>query len=347
MYYSRINNTICFGDVKQAALYFDHVIPLDCAQWIEMDRQGDFKYQIYADLLGLKNQTVSEQKKITDKFVKDSDELFAKVYMTYTLIDSDFKSMNCSRFMKDLYSEPGELIDFMTAVAFIYQGFKDERYLKNHETDWSAMFATFHVLDVKMNDFNFRKLLFLIFSSLPYRTNKISLTLPPTTSDFLKPNDNDLTFTLSNIPLIDTSSVDWETIIDIRNNQDAKRKLTNLRLFMHKNYVGKSKEFIEDDLSEKIMEYENICRDYRIETKISMLSSLMHSKSILAMAVTSVFAILVNEPMVASTAMLSGVSLEIGKICLEAAKRKHAFHVLERNHELAYIIDCKSKFKRG
>ena len=40
--------------------------------------------------------------------------------------------------------------------------------------------------------------------------------------------------------MVSTDNADWDQIIELQNDQDAKRKLRNLRLFFYDNYKDKS-----------------------------------------------------------------------------------------------------------
>ena len=150
---------------------------------------------------------------------------------------------------------------------------------------------------------------------------------------------------LSNIHLVDTNAASWEQIIEFRKDKNARKKLRNLRLFVHENYTNKSPAFIEDDLNKRLEQYYYVCRDFGFETKVSLMSCLFDSKTIMGTFVLSLGASLMGEPFLASGALFSGMSIEVGKISIEIAKKRYAYHKLNRDHPLAYIIEAKKLTK--
>ncbi len=156
---------------------------------------------------------------------------------------------------------------------------------------------------------------------------------------------NDISLSLVGIPIVDTSRLSWDKLLEFRKDSDSREKLRNLRLFLHQNYQGKSQEYIQDDLMKRLDQFEQTCKDWDFETRHSIMSLLINSKNIKAAFSATAGAILLGQPVVASGIALSGVSFELGKICLEITKRNHTFSKLLRDNDIAYLIDAKKKFK--
>jgi len=152
---------------------------------------------------------------------------------------------------------------------------------------------------------------------------------------------NDLLLSLVGLELINTENVSWEQIIEIRKDLDSLSKLRRLRLFLYKNYSNQSSAYIEDDINERIDSYLNTCKKYDFDTRVSTFDILLNSKSTIALGLGAMMAIVAGSPIVGTSAILTGASIEVGKLCLNIAKRKHSFSNFENDHDLAYILKLK------
>lgn len=154
-----------------------------------------------------------------------------------------------------------------------------------------------------------------------------------------------LEIVISNIELIDTSKAEWKQILEFRNDKEAKRKLCKFRLFLYENYVGKSKDYIEDHLQQKIEDYEKASKEHGFKLKDGMLLSLLESKSFLGSTSLGVFGILTGEFTITAVA-LAPSAIELGKIGIKIRKAKRAIQSFKDNHELAYIFEARKRIKK-
>ena len=157
---------------------------------------------------------------------------------------------------------------------------------------------------------------------------------------------DDISVMLSGIELIDTKSATWEQIIEFRDSEEAKTKLRNLRLFLQSNYVGKSRQYIEDDFGKRMDDYASVVKEFGFDVKMSALTFISNSKNIQTFGTASLAAALLGEPVLASASLAAGIGLEVLKATIEFSQKKHAFEKLKGEHELSYIIDFKKKIKK-
>lgn len=146
---------------------------------------------------------------------------------------------------------------------------------------------------------------------------------------------------LAKLPLIDTSKADWKHILEIRKDKVSINKLRKLKTFFHKNYSGKEKNYIQDDLLSRIEEYNNTVKDWGFETITSSLTLL--NTSITSVGSSLILA-LTGQPL--EVAAASGICVGIGNVVLHLAKEKHKLMKLGRDHPLAYIIETKKKLEK-
>jgi len=123
-------------------------------------------------------------------------------------------------------------------------------------------------------------------------------------------------------------------------------KLRNLRLFLSRNYEGRSKAFIEDDLCKLLEDYERARKVHGFDTKISMLSQVFSSKFLQVGTAAALAFAVAGQPLPAT---LSGVSagvlatFELAKVGIELIKGRHTLRELKASHDLAYIIEAKQR----
>jgi hypothetical protein len=178
-----------------------------------------------------------------------------------------------------------------------------------------------------------------------YHLQKIPIILMPLDElDSSSTNEN-IVLKLANLQLVDISNTSWEHILEFRKDEKAKTSLRKLILFFHKNYIGKSKTFIEDDLNNLLEDYKNSVKDWGFETKTSTISMLLSSKTLLGTIGATITSVFLNVPSIAVLTAGAGVSLEIGNITLHILKRKYELSKLRRNHPLSYIIDAQKNLK--
>lgn len=148
----------------------------------------------------------------------------------------------------------------------------------------------------------------------------------------------DPSITLSKLNLVDTSRAEWRQIIELRKDIESHRKLAKLRLFIHKNYADCSFAHIEDDLSQRIEEYERVTKKFGLKTTLSSLSMLLDIKALQASAGAGLVAGLFGGPLVGLSA---AAAIEIGKIAVNIAEKHHDLKDWQSGHELAFIFDTK------
>ena len=157
---------------------------------------------------------------------------------------------------------------------------------------------------------------------------------------FIRKGYNDaLEIILNGIKLIKTNNASWEQILEIRDDEDAIKKLRNFRLFIYNNYSGKSPSYIEDSINKIIDEYEESCKKHGFELILSSLSQLLDSKSFLASVFIAMFGILKN----ADACVYTGAGISISKIAIELLSKRLDFESKKTNHELAYVFSIQQK----
>jgi len=148
----------------------------------------------------------------------------------------------------------------------------------------------------------------------------------------------------SNVAEIDVSGRSWDQLREFRIDDDSRRALRNYRLFWFENYSQKSPNFIEDDLTRRFEALENACRKHGFDVTLKTLGNLLNSKSLLSTAAISLVAALTRQPHLLGAALTTGISVEVGRITLEIAKARLEHREFLRHNDLLYLYNLKKKF---
>jgi hypothetical protein len=329
--YDDFSKVICLGNLKQAALYYDHVIPL-----LLKDIPG-FEYLDNKNAIG-----------------KDID-LGKKVIESLLVSDE-------SHAVQDLVYLAGHKRDGVFSYPFINSSYRD---IINTESASEIGAYNFYKTDsrskmrdqpiigfglgggnlglrlIKHNEVSIRGILDKFIEE--YKISSANILFPQSLVN-TSPS-NDIFLSLSSLPLIDTEKSTWEQIIEIRKDEKSKNNLKQMRVFLSTNYEGKSKAFIEDDLNIRLMKHRDAVDAHGLETKLTCLSTLANSKNIITTSSVAMMAILLGEPGLSTVTLMTGVCLEVANISIEIAKGKFNLTKIRRDHELAYVFDTNETLK--
>ena len=307
------STVLCFENFKEAALYFERVLPLNMGRM-----QGDSSIhdvlvgypesipsKVLLHLIDGKEGDITSESHATRIF-----ELFGTKWLKF--------AKQAEPFAKLWLSSPGSQ--------------EDHRIIDEYSKLRQAYLADANDLKGRVIRTIFRD----YAASLGFE--KFCVMLPTTNKHSYHQSDPSLT--LTGLNLIDTKEADWRQIIDIRKDIESHRKLTRLRLFIHDNYSGRSFSYIEDSISQCLYDYEQIVKKFGFRTVLSSLSMLLDSKSLQTSISTGLIAGLFGGPLIG---LSTTAAIEIGKIAVNLAEKQHELKNWKSGHELAYLIRIKEK----
>jgi hypothetical protein len=166
-------------------------------------------------------------------------------------------------------------------------------------------------------------------------------TVPRAIEEAREPND--LGIHLAALRLIDIQKTSYEQILELREDQEAKRKLTRLRLFAYENYQGKSQSFIQDDLMTRIADYESTVKKWSFETKSAVMTALMDSKLVAGGIAGSFLSAYMNQPLLAIASAAGAAGIAIGKVTIEIGKKRFELQKAMAENPVSYITYAKEK----
>lgn len=322
--------TYAFGDmnlIKQTALFYDCIVPFP----FEKFQNGNSNLSCTSESV-VKSISEYMSYQVFDRLLHPISTIFRNEHELAKIYGSSIYSFTCyfkmelmemEDFSQKLYNQENVNADLLNKPKKVYS-------------------KTYNSFEEMKEDLNFDDCEEETISR-PEEMKRfgfdINYVMPSTKLCSPKATMEDISVILSGIDLIDTEKASWEQIIDYRQDENAKKKLRNLRLFLQTNYAGKSRQYIEDDFGKRIDDYNSVVKEYGFNKKKSVISFLANSKNIRTFGTASIASILLGHPIAATGSALTGICLEILNGTLEFITQKHAFNKFKEGHELSYIMD--------
>ena len=330
---------ICLGPAKEAALYFDHVFPLDLNAHIAM---------MFA---GAMDRTL-ERKEILSPCVPSisSDEFdavissllgenklakggyHAQASLALTLFSARVTLGNCGggpQQMDDLIleSEWYAIPEFREVLDACYQNGRLERAdlyrfgALFEEIVEAAGFKRCPTWDADRRVPN--------ISGVPVFSSRMS---------------NDYFAAVSGLAMVDASKVSWEAIIEFRKRKESRAALRDLRLFLENDFEGKDTNFVIDTLLSRIERHEAELKVWGFELANRTLGVAVSKESLLSTSLASLSASLFGAPLTAAAGAAMAITVgscavEVGQAIIERKKGK-------LGDPVRYLTSLKDKFHR-
>ena len=147
---------------------------------------------------------------------------------------------------------------------------------------------------------------------------------------------------VTRLPIIDTSLLEWDQLLEIKTDSRSLAKLRRLRTFLFERYKNKDDQYVQDSILKTLNDYHETCRRHGITTTLSTLQLLLDSKSLIGALGISLLGVLSGNPAATAISLAGGSIIEIGKMSIHIAEKKLEFESFKSNHELAYLIDIQT-----
>lgn len=300
-----MKTVVCFEEVKQAALYFDRVLPISFRKMQGTGTDIEFEFPERIPSRAMINIVFD------DNSINESDN------QRYTAIGEIVDNW-------DVFRKKVSEYNYSTANSSLNESYKElaDAYLENRTHDQYG--------PIRLHFQDYAK-------SLGIKNSDI--LLPSNTSEY-ELETSDPVLSLSNLNLIDVDRASWEQITEIRNDLESRRKLQRLRSFLAKNYSNKSSSFIEDDISRGLEDYDVARSKHGFDTVTSSLSIILDSKNIQSVAAAGIGSAFFGGPLVGITTV---AALELSKFAIEFSKKRKSMIDWQTTHDLAYLVQLDSK----
>lgn len=179
-----------------------------------------------------------------------------------------------------------------------------------------------------------------------YDLDKLPVDSTGLNSPYNSATTSDPMMVLGSLSLIDADRCSWEQIVEFRRDSHALDMVRRLRLFAYENYSGKSKSFIEDDISTRIADYEMAVRKWGFETAQGALNEVLTSPATAVSAAGSLVCVLSGATTAAAISALIGAAFQVGRAVLEVKKRQLDLLNLRTANPASFISYARDQLQR-
>ncbi|AKR42220.1 hypothetical protein [Methylophilus sp. TWE2] len=319
--YKSDSNVICAKNFKSAALYFDRVLPLYLGSDRGVKEANDWMMGYPAEeipsraLVNLIDKTVVPKNSFSHAH-RVMEEIRHGAWMPFAQ----------------------KILPYGNPYLSHKYDFQEQKTVDELSNNYKKIIEAY-LNDVTLNGSDSIRKIFKDYASA---VGIVDFDVLQFCSDSSSMPFKDPSVTLANIQLIDTANTEWEQIIEIRKDERSHQKLKRLKLFLTKDYQDCSLQFIEDDLSQQIFDYEQTCKNYGFNTFSSSLSLLLDSRNLQATLGASLLAAIFGGPL---SGLAVGATIEIGKLAINFAEKQHELKNWKNGHHLAYIFEVKERLK--
>lgn len=298
-----MQSVICFKDLKAAALYFDRVLPVS------------FRY-----MAGTGSGIVAN---------------FPEPIPANALVDIVFDQIPSSK--DEHYRLFGRVVDGWGDFANRVQRYRTTKNDSSVNDDYNDLHEAY-LHDAAIEGLSPVRQQFSQFAeSLGIHASAVLL---PSDARAAAPIGEDPVVRVAGLGLIDVNRATWEQIVEVRRDPKSRIQLQRLRSFLTEKYSNKSLAFIEDDLAQRISEYDRVRRKHGFELVTGSISALLDSSNLQAAAASGLAFAFLGGPWLGASA---ATVIELGKASLEFAKRRRTIVDWQDSHELAYVVELQSR----
>jgi hypothetical protein len=161
-------------------------------------------------------------------------------------------------------------------------------------------------------------------------------------SEYKPGNYSVITASLENLKPVQEGTMDWPQVIEFRSDKDAHRKYRRMIHWLDGNMLGRSQEFVEDEIAAEIEDYERALRKHGLDTCLGILKDILDPKVLVA--ATAVGGALFQVDSLLGVLAGSGITLAnvVVKAVKDARDLKSA-NEASRGH-IAYILQLHDRF---
>ena len=305
-----LKNGLAIGSAKEAALYFDKVVPLDLiAGATQRENEQSIAVQ-------------ENPERIVKSLLPDVYDPMS-FYRGHAGIAQAFWDLVG---LRQIHQDTGSCAAFFDLdQAYVTEARRNVKIVFNEDIDSIAIDieADEHDFDDygrrinRMLNNGLQSIGFSLFSTWHdpfYGTSVVDAPSGTTLSA------DSISVVLQGLDLIDADKLSWKKILDIRKDKKALAELRDLRLFLHETMVGLEKEAAIDKIQSCLYRYRERVGVLRLETVKKSISMVVSNKGIAltalgALASFALYGVPVDPATLVTTALAAvkgGVTLNLG-----------------------------------
>lgn len=328
---AKLNDTVvAYSNLKEAALYFDHVIPDPTYIIDTVFREGIRRGEVGKDFL---DEAVAFA---TSEFGSDTElllppELLAdKQYFTlarkvpvWLVLNAVVKGYRDDpRFSVEAAKESINQVNSALGVSMLHN---------------RALEASANALHAKYPG-----------DLLPVVIPDDWVTIPEYIQSTIVSDDVHPEYRLGLVGanFVDTDHASWDQIHEFREDGDSRKKLARLRRFLDGEYEGKSEAFIAEDLYRRMETHDQIAKKFGFDVKSSIFEAVLNSETLQNIIVGATgFAAFFGRPMEAMAVGAVSTLYEVGKAKVTLERKRFEFNQIVEKNPLGYIVKANDDLK--
>ncbi|MFH1892076.1 MAG: hypothetical protein ABIK83_05260 [Candidatus Zixiibacteriota bacterium] len=150
---------------------------------------------------------------------------------------------------------------------------------------------------------------------------------------------------LTELEVVVEELLKWQQVLDFRADEEARAKFRRMVHWLDADMIGRSHEFIVDEIAKRLEEYMSALRKHGIRTVLGAMSAVFDPKSLAFTCGAAKFA---TDAIGPEAGVLAGGSFLIGKMALNIARNMLDIDDRKDAHkEIAFVIEVREKFAAG
>lgn len=145
---------------------------------------------------------------------------------------------------------------------------------------------------------------------------------------------------LSGLSIVDEKRLTWEQVLQFRSDRDALQKYRRLVHWLDKDMVAKPQAFIEDEIAERLENYERSLAKHGIKTIVGTVQEALDGKLLAGASAIAGSFTLAGHP---TLGVLAGTGLLVGKVAIRLAETFLNLDDIARgsNSEISWVYEVK------
>lgn len=154
------------------------------------------------------------------------------------------------------------------------------------------------------------------------------------------PGDYDVVVSsLADLQIVNEESLEWEQVLQFREDEEARKKYGRLIHWLDKELVGRDQAFIEEEIAQKLDDYEWAIRKHGFEWSLGCLSAIVDLPSVIGGGVSFAALFAAGHPGIG--ALVAGLTVG-SRLAVNIVKEQLAIADAGRS-EIAYVYELKRK----
>lgn len=162
---------------------------------------------------------------------------------------------------------------------------------------------------------------------------------------YQKANREAIIVTLDDLDIVDEEQLSWEQVIEFRHDKENRKKYRRFLHWLDKEMVGKSQDYIENEIAIKLDDYQSALTKYGIKTIAGTIEESLDGQMFLKALAAGEALNLAGYP---NLGFLVGTGIVIGKIAIKLTKVMLGYDDIERgpNSEISWVYEAKKKLNK-